>query len=164
MGNNISKILDAIFSRTAFNLTKRNIRQSYKDHLALELLQEEGSMAYRLLATKLKEWELLQIPIRIERLTASQPHEEQLSPEEFLSAYRNRLREDNSSSRNISTAHLLHDIVADTTTATSQALSQFGINAHTIASLIREIGRGNAQPGKIQHHRYGRRAAEQHSV
>ena len=140
MGNNISKILDAIFSRTAFNLTKRNIRQSYKDHLALELLQEEGSMAYRLLATKLKEWELLQIPIRIERLTASQPHEEQLSPEEFLSAYRNRLREDNSSSRNISTAHLLHDIVADTTTATSQALSQFGINAHTISSLIREIG------------------------
>lgn len=140
MENNISKILDAILSRTAFDLTKRNIHQSYKDHLALCLLQEEGSMAYRLLSIKLKEWELLQIPIRIERLLTSQPREEHLLPEEFLSAYRNRLQEDNSALRNISTAHLLYDIVADTTTATSQVLSQFGINAHTISSLIREIG------------------------
>ena len=30
--------------------------------------------------------------------------------------------------------------MADTTTATSQVLAQFGINAHTIASIIREIG------------------------
>ena len=140
MENNISKILDAILSRTAFNLTKRNIHQSYKDHLALCLLQEEGSMAYRLLATKLKEWELLQIPIRIERLLASQPHEEQQSPAEYLISYRDRLQQENNVSRNISTAHLLYDIVADTTTATSQVLSQFGINAHTISSLIREIG------------------------
>lgn len=140
MGNNISKILDAVLSRTAFNLKKRNIHQSYKDHIALELLREEGSMAYRLLSAKLKEWELQQIPIRIERVLASQPRQEELTPEEFLLAYRNRLQQENTTSHNISTAHLLYDIVADTTTATSQTLSQLGINSHTIASLIREIG------------------------
>ena len=140
MGNNVSKILDAVLSRTAFNLTKGNIKFSYKDHIALELLQEENSMAYRILSTKLKEWELLLIPPRIERLLSTQPQTEALSPAEFLFQYRNHILQQNTSSRNISTIHAIYDIVADTTTATSQVLAQFGINAHTIASIIREIG------------------------
>ena len=140
MGNNVSKILDAVLSRTAFNLTKGNIKFSYKDHIALELLQEENSMAYRILSTKLKEWELLLIPPRIERLLSTQPQTEAISPAEFLFQYRNHILQENTSSRNISTIHAIYDIVADTTTATSQVLAQFGINAHTIASIIREIG------------------------
>ena len=140
MGNNVSKILDAVLSRTAFNLTKGNIKFSYKDHIALELLQEENSMAYRILSTKLKEWELLLIPPRIERLLNTQPQTEAISPAEFLFQYRNHILQENTSSRNISTIHAIYDIVADTTTATSQVLAQFGINAHTIASIIREIG------------------------
>ena len=140
MGNNVSKILDAVLSRTAFNLTKGNIKFSYKDHIALELLQEENSMAYRILSTKLKEWELLLIPPRIERLLSTQPQTEALSAAEFLFQYRNHILQENTSSRNISTIHAIYDIVADTTTATSQVLAQFGINAHTIASIIREIG------------------------
>ena len=140
MGNNVSKILDAVLSRTAFNLTKGNIKFSYKDHIALELLQEENSMAYRILSTKLKEWELLLIPPRIERLLSTQPQTEEMSAAEFLFQYRNHILQENTSSRNISTIHAIYDIVADTTTATSQVLAQFGINAHTIASIIREIG------------------------
>ena len=140
MGNNVSKILDAVLSRTAFNLTKGNIKFSYKDHIALELLQEENSMAYRILSTKLKEWELLLIPPRIERLLSTQPQTEAMSAAEFLFQYRNHILQQNTSSRNISTIHAIYDIVADTTTATSQVLAQFGINAHTIASIIREIG------------------------
>lgn len=140
MGNNVSKILDAVLSRTAFNLTKGNIKFSYKDYIALELLQEENSMAYRILSTKLKEWELLLIPPRIERLLSTQPQTEEMSAAEFLFQYRNHILQENTSSRNISTIHAIYDIVADTTTATSQVLAQFGINAHTIASIIREIG------------------------
>ena len=140
MGNNVSKMLDAVLSRTAFNLTKGNIKFSYKDHIALELLQEENSMAYRILSTKLKEWEMLLIPPRIERLLSTQPQTEAMSAAEFLFQYRNHILQENTSSRNISTIHAIYDIVADTTTATSQVLAQFGINAHTIASIIREIG------------------------
>lgn len=140
MGNNVSKILDAVLSRTAFNLTKGNIKVSYKDHIALELLHEENSMAYRILSTKLKEWELLQIPPRIERLLNTQSQIEEISPAEFLLQYRNHILQENISSRNISTIHAIYDIVADTTTATSQVMAQFGINAHTISSIIREIG------------------------
>ena len=97
MGNNVSKILDAVLSRTAFNLTKGNIKFSYKDHIALELLQEENSMAYRILSTKLKESELLLIPPRIERLLSTQPQTEALSAAEFLFQYRNHILQENTS-------------------------------------------------------------------
>ena len=153
MRNNVSKILDAVLSRTAFNLTKGNIKFSYKDHIALELLQEENSMAYRILSTKLKEWELLLIPPRIERLLSTQPQTEEMSAAEFLFQYRNHILQQNTSSHNISTIHAIYDIVADTTTATSQVLAQFGINAHTIASIIREIGdRAEGMLSTINHH------------
>ena len=89
--NNISKILDATLARVAFNLKKEHITHSYKDYIALEILQEESSMAYYALGTKLQEWELLQLPIRIERLIHAQPHPESQAPEEFLIRYRERL-------------------------------------------------------------------------
>ena len=53
MGNRISKISDAAMARTTFDLAKADIRQSYKDKLALELLREDGSMAYNTLSTML---------------------------------------------------------------------------------------------------------------
>ena len=84
MGNNISKILDAVLARVAFDLTKNNIHYSFKDHIALELLREDATMAHRVLAMKLKSWEMYQIPTRIKSLITSQPNNESLSAEEFL--------------------------------------------------------------------------------
>ena len=151
--NNISKILDATLSRVAFNLKKQHITHSYKDHIFLEIMQEEGSMALYVLGTKLHEWELLQIPIRIERLIYTQPQNEDQEVEEFLIRYREKLMEENISSRNISTIHALRDIVADTTTATSQVLAQFGINVHTIAAILREIGdRAEGMQSAVKYH------------
>ncbi len=143
MGNKISKILDDILARVAFDMTKRNIRHSFKDHIALEILREDGTMAHRVLAMKLKSWELFQIPARIESLITSQPNIEALSAEEFLRIYRSTLLREHISARNISSAHVLCDIVADTTTATSQVMAQYGISAHTISSTIRELGDRN---------------------
>ena len=139
MGNNISKILDAVLARVAFDLTKNNIHHSFKDHIALELLREDATMAHRVLAMKLKSWEMYQIPTRIKSLITSQPNNESLPAEEFLRIYRRNLQREHISARNISTAHVLCDIVADTTTATSQVLAQYGISAHTISSVMREI-------------------------
>lgn len=139
MGNKISKILDAILARVAFDMTKNNIRHSFKDHVALEILREDGTMAHRVLAMKLKHWELFQIPTRIENLIRTQPIHETSSAEEFLLSYRENLQNEHISARHISTAHVLCDIVADTTTATSQILAQYGISAHDISSAMREI-------------------------
>ena len=138
MENKISKILDDLLARVAFDLSKRNIRISYKDHIALEILQERSSMAYHLLASALNESEIEQIPSHIESLISTQPLQESTLSDEFLHRFREQLQGDYTLSHRISTAHALCDIVADTSTVTSQILAQYGVNAHTISSLIRE--------------------------
>ena len=44
----ISKTLEGIIARAAFNTTKAGIDHSLKDFLMLEMLREEGSLAYQL--------------------------------------------------------------------------------------------------------------------
>lgn len=139
MENRNSNILEAILARVAFDLTKNKIRHSYKDHIALELLREDSTMAHRVLAMKLESWELYQVLSRIENIIKSQPNIEPLGIEEFLRIYKHDIQRKNLTSRHISTSHILCDIVADTTTATSQVLAQYGISAHTISSVIREM-------------------------
>lgn len=62
----ISKTLEGLIARAAFNTTKAGMTHSLKDFLALEMLHEEGSLAYQLLTARLREWELHQIRLRIE--------------------------------------------------------------------------------------------------
>ena len=82
----ISKTLEAIIARAAFNTTKAGLDHSLKDFLTLELLREEGSLAYQLLSSRLKDWELYQIRLRIEReMLAGQQNVPQ-SPEEYYRA------------------------------------------------------------------------------
>ena len=139
MENRNSNILEAILARVAFDLTKNKIHHSYKDHIALELLREDSTMAHRVLAMKLESWEMYQVLSRIENIIKSQPNIEPLCIEEFLRIYKHNIQRKNLISRHISTSHILCDIVADTTTATSQVLAQYGISAHTISSIIREM-------------------------
>ena len=58
MENKISKILDSLLVRVAFDLSKTDLRHSYLDHIALEILRDDSSMAYRLLSLRLNEWEM----------------------------------------------------------------------------------------------------------
>ena len=139
MENRNSNILEAILARVAFDLTKNKIHHSFKDYIALELLREDSTMAYRILAMKLESWEMYQVLSRIENIIKSQPNIEPLSIEEFLRIYKHNIERKHLTARHISTSHILCDIVADTTTATSQVLAQYGISSHTIASVIREM-------------------------
>lgn len=146
----ISKTLEAVLARVTFDTTKADIRQSYKDHLALEILREEGSMGYRALASHLKDWEIFQLPLRIENLIKSQPQDEDTLPENFYKEYRDHLLAESGAVRNVSTAHALLDIMRDTTTATSQVLSLYGMNAQTMAAAIDEMSTPTDEPTAIR--------------
>jgi len=146
----ISKTLEAVLARVTFDTTKADIRQSYKDHLALEILREEGSMGYRALASHLKDWEIFQLPLRIENLIKSQPQDEDTLPENFYKEYRDHLLAESGAVRNVSTAHALLDIMRDTTTATSQVLSLYGMNAQTMAAAIDEMSAPTDEPTAIR--------------
>ena len=83
----ISKTLEGIIARSAFNTTKAGMTHSFKDFLTLELLREEGSLAYQLLSSRLKDWELYQVRLRIEREVLGSRLREKTGPEEFYSAF-----------------------------------------------------------------------------
>ena len=140
MGNRISKISDAAMARATFDLAKADIRQSYKDKLALELLREDGSMAYNTLSTMLSGEQIEHLRQQIESMISSQPKPEVESPEEFMRNYRDMLLDRFTSAKTISTVHILRDITADTTTATSQALAIYGITAQSIDHSIEAFG------------------------
>lgn len=140
MENKISKILDSLLVRVAFDLSKADSRHSYLDRITLEILRDDSSMAYRLLSLRLNEREMRELPHRIEDLVRAQPKFESQPIDEFLHALRRRLEQTYSSQRHISTVHVLCEAVSDTTTATSQVLSHYGINLHTINSILRELG------------------------
>ena len=56
MQTKISKTLESIMARTAFDTAKAGIDHSLKDYLMLEILRSEGTMAYQILSSRLKDW------------------------------------------------------------------------------------------------------------
>ncbi len=139
----ISKTLDGIIARAAFNTTKAGITHAFKDFLTLELLREEGSLAYQLVSTKLKDWELYQARLRIEQEIASPKEQSSQTPETFYKAFTEELRTTTSDTRSISTAHALLAIVADSTTATARVLNRYGITDHILTEELRKFASGD---------------------
>ena len=140
----ISKTLKGIIARTAFNTTKAGVTRSHKDFLALELLREEGSLAYRILSERLKEWELHQVCQRLERElpeadTHPDPNAAPQSAETFYDTFEKELRESPEETRTVSTAHALRAIVADRSTAASRILEMYGIDAEVVAEELRRL-------------------------
>lgn len=141
----ISKTLEGIIARTAFNTTKAGMTHSLKDILTLEMLREEGALAYQLLSARLKDWELYQIRLRIEReIIEGKPQCD--SPEEFYRAFTEQLRTTSNAARSISTVHALLAIVQDRTTATAHVLEMYGITANSITEELQKYAAGDSYP------------------
>ena len=133
----LSKTLEGVIARTAFRTTKGGIRYALKDFLMLELLREEGSLAYQLLAGRLQEWELYQLRLRIEQEVAKQAHQPlEIEPEAFFRQLSNELCARYHEARHISTAHALHHLASDPTTCTARALLRYRVTEQQLAELL----------------------------
>ena len=139
----ISKTLEGIIARAAFNTTKEGTTHSLKDFLALELLRDEGSLAYQLLSSRLKDWELYQVCLRIEHEVAIPKQAETSTPEEFYRRFIEELVASTVATRSVSTAHALQRIAEDRSTATARVLEMYGVNAGTIARDLRKFAVGD---------------------
>ncbi len=148
----ISKTLEGIIARTAFNTAKAGITHSYKDLLALELLRDDGTMSYQMLSSRLKNWELYQALLRIEREVLDAKSTATQTPEEFFSAFTEELRALPGVGRSVSSAHALQAIVGDRSTATSRVLEMYGVTAEVITSEIRKFSIGEDLHADIQVH------------
>ena len=148
----ISKTLEGIIARAAFNTTKAGIDHSLKDFLMLEMLREEGSLAYQLLSSRLKDWELYQVRLRIEREVLGSRLREKTGPEEFYRAFTDELCAVSGAARSVSTAHALRAIVGDRTTATSRILEMYGVTGEVVTEDIKKFAVGDDFRTEIQVH------------
>ena len=137
----ISKTLEAIIARTAFETSKRAITHSLKDFLTLEILREEGSLAHQILTSRLKDWEIHQICLRIESeiRSVSAPDSSRQNPEEFFPSYTRELQRLFAPMHHVSTAHALLHIVSDPHTITSQVLAMYHFDAQAIATELQKM-------------------------
>lgn len=138
MGNNISKASDAALARVTFYLSKADIRHSYKDYLAIELLNEDGSMALHALSVKISRKELKELAQQISNMISMQPKFETLSPEAFMQQYRAFLLGKIAETKRLSTLNILLDIIADNATHTSQIMANYGITERIIGELLQD--------------------------
>ncbi len=144
----ISKILDAIVVRAAFGRLKAGERKSYKDHLFIEILNSDGSLVRQFLASRLQDWQLFQLKLRIEQIVSSSPIEEALSPDEFYRNYLGALAAEHSDEQ-ITTLHAVVNIAEDSSTALSRVLSLYDVSvAELRGELLRYIllGQRNVAP------------------
>ena len=148
----ISKTLEGIIARAAFNRTKAGIDHSLKDFLMLEMLREEGSLAYQLLSSRLKDWELYQVRLRIEREVLGAGRRENTGAEEFYRAFTDELCAVSGAVRSVSTAHALRAIVGDRSTATSRVLEMYGITGEVVSEDIKKFAAGDDFRTEIQVH------------
>ncbi|WP_418982651.1 ATP-dependent Clp protease ATP-binding subunit [Alistipes sp.] len=148
----ISKTLEGIIARAAFNTTKAGITHSLKDFLTLELMREEGSLAYQLLSSRLKDWELYQVRLRIERELIAPKQPSGQTPEEFYRGFADELRTAGAGARSVSTAHALLAIVSDRTTATFRVLEMYGLTPEAIGTEIQKFAVGDDFRTEIQVH------------
>ena len=124
----ISKALESIVAQVIFDTTREGIDHSLKDVLMLSLLRADDSMAHRLLAYRLKDWELYQIALRLEREIA-QGRSAGMVPQNFFAEYMDKLRERFRNSHRVSTSHAAIDIIGDDTTASSRIFAMYRLSA-----------------------------------
>ena len=134
----ISKALESIVAQVIFDTTREGIDHSLKDVLMLSLLRADDSMAHRLLAYRLKDWELYQIALRLEREIA-QGRSAGIVPQNFFAEYMDELRERFRNSRRVSTSHAAIDIIGDDTTASSRIFAMYRLTASMLEQDLAAI-------------------------
>lgn len=139
MKTKVSKTLEALFARITFDLSKADIRHSYKDHLAVELLRNDTSLAYNILSLMLTPREIDWIAMHIYTHIERNPISEKLPIDEYLLQYRDSLAEQYAPYSKLSTIHLLLDISSDTESATAQTLARYDINSGLIIERLDSI-------------------------
>ena len=138
----ISKTLEGIIAGVIFDTSKADNRRALKDQLMLAIIRSEGSLAHQILNARLKDWELYQMTIRIEREASVEP-ETKDSPEEFFKDFIEELRLSVSDARSISTLHAMVAIAKDCTTCTSRVMKMYRLSPEELtADALKLTDRG----------------------
>ncbi|MBQ3259787.1 MAG: ATP-dependent Clp protease ATP-binding subunit [Alistipes sp.] len=151
----ISKTLEGIIAGVVFDTAKAGHSRALKDYLALSIIRSEGSLAHQVVAARLKDWELYQMTLRIEREAASE-HDMKVAPEEFFGTFIEELRSANPNVQTISTIHALVAIADDKSTCTSRVMEMYRLAPETLAADAEHLAEGgrignNIEPRRLDY-------------
>ncbi len=144
----ISKILDGIIARSTFDRLRQGDNTSFKDRLFLDIIESEGSVAYDFFASRLEDWQIFQLKLRVKQLIYSAPHPESQTSEEFHRALLVTLAQ-TFATEQITTLHALLTIAEDKSTATATMMKMYGLElAELRGELLRSalLGAGASDP------------------
>ena len=126
MQTRISKTLEGIIARTAFDTAKAGIERSLKDHLMLEILNTDGATACRIVKSQIRRDMLGRIVERIRKEAAdSTQNARRTKPEIFFADYIRQLLEQHADKDAVSTVDVLFDILNDQTTVSSRIFTNY---------------------------------------
>ncbi len=153
MNIKISKVLESVVARTVFDLSREGVCNALKDRLMVALLQDDASMACRMLSLRMPEQAIAALHDRIVGDIAGMPDDgdgEAAAPQEFFEGYVSVLREKFPTARNISTAHAMLDILEDTTTVSSRAFAEAGLSFDTLVSDMEKFADTGALKAQVE--------------
>ncbi len=133
MKSNISKSLGAMVARATFSTMRDGVKRNLLDHLFLEMITFEDSLAFESLATHLESWQLYQLRQSVERSHTERAEvEHSMRPEFYYVSFLRDLAERHPHGEKMTSLHALHYIALDATSATSQGLSSLGLTPQLI--------------------------------
>lgn len=136
---NLSKTLEGIFARVAFQAAKHGTTHRLHHHLALALLDEEGSLAYQLLTARLADWELYQLRLRIEQEINASSHPTESDPERFFREFHAQLAARYPDVKRLSTVHALLHLLADGEQPLAHLFARYHITPTVLEEELRRI-------------------------
>ncbi|MFR9620221.1 MAG: ATP-dependent Clp protease ATP-binding subunit [Rikenellaceae bacterium] len=134
---NISKRLDAILSTATFSALKLGATQSFEDILFIELLTHHDTLCYEYLSSRLDEWQLQQVEMRVRRFVEV-PYEPsslslaEITPDQYYRDMLQAIAMRFPQAKRLSTLHVLHFVLSDSESATSRAMALFGVTASSL--------------------------------
>ena len=135
-----TKTLESVFKRGRQEAQRLGAKQMSADYLFLAILREENGHAYRILKKLLKEWELYQIKVRVERdlersiQNNSEPegHDEHTISKLYINL-------PNNYDTILNTGHLLQSMVRDNRLICTRVLAQYGVNFQNVSAQLSEL-------------------------
>ncbi len=135
-----SILLENLIALSAFDAEKKNHQTHLLDRLFLLLLGQENCHAMKILRNRLKDWELYQIKIRIEReIEKSEASAPKTDREEFYSELVTRLTAVSGHDAKPNTAHLLLYILSEPESIAAKILGLYHIKTVEISSELAKL-------------------------
>lgn len=137
----ISKTLENMMARVVFRTTRAHLNTTLGDRLALEILREEGSLAYRLIATRLREWEIADALKRLDHHIGAVAAYKVggINPERYFKTLTGELISSFPAAAKISTAHALIHLLSEPHSPTLTTFEMYGMNAFILTHELQRL-------------------------